>query len=340
MPVVRCPTHDIPYNSANPRGCPACWREQQGVSSDAEVMKQLARLSMGLPAIEELPPPPPAPPPGQIAEVIPTKPPPGYRGPWPPPVTQQPKVPVPELTVVQKSVSWIHAHRATALGGVAILITLVLLWILARPDFIDDPQPPALTAEARPLAVAPNVPVEASFGMLGTSRPLVNPDARSLARYRWDDGIIVDGLNAMIYAVTLVDGSRSWNGLRVGAGEEPTRGALTLLGRLREPTPLAPRTPIRLSGYQVVNVLEDRPMRHVMAEIRPPNGCMDVQVTLVPRAIGRLRQSAGDLWVLARGAAPLEWVVGQVRVVSRLVPGPYAGAPDCGAAQRPEPQRP
>ena len=32
MPLVRCPTHKIPYNDENPRGCPACAREKEGAA--------------------------------------------------------------------------------------------------------------------------------------------------------------------------------------------------------------------------------------------------------------------------------------------------------------------
>lgn len=337
MPVVRCEIHNIPYNSANPRGCPACWREQQGESSDAEVMKQLARLSMGLPAIEELPPEPrrsgprsagPLPPGHPDDNMHPGRPP-GYAGPWPPPVTTQPRLPAPGLSDAQKAWRWAVKHRSVALAVLALVIVIPLIWIITRPNFVADPQPPIITTTPRPLAVLPNVPIDAAFGMLGTERPVVNPDTRALARYQWPDGVIVDALNGMVYAVTLTRGQRSWRGLQVGTPEEAARGEMALLGPLDEPPRGAPRRAILLEGYQVVPTLDDRPIRGLTAEIRPPNGCLDVQVTFTPRTIGRLRQDPNDLWALARGATPFEWVVGSIRLVSRTVPGPYAGRPDC-----------
>lgn len=301
-------------------------------------MRQLARLSMGLPAMDE--PPPLPPPPGGPPEGIPAGPPRGYTGAWPPPVTTQPRLPVPQPSTGDKLLRLANEHRSVALAVVALAIALPLVWIIARAPFVADPQPPIQTTEARPLPVNPNLPIAAAFGMLGTLGPVANPDSRFLARYTWSEGITADALNGMIYAVTLTEGARSWRGLRVGDGEDATRGALALLGPVRTPTVGAQRGPILLDGYQTLSTLDERPIRRVVAEIRPPNGCLDVIVTLTPRAIGRLRQRQGDMWAIARGSAPFEWVVGTVRIVSRAVPGPYAGGPDCDPPNLPQPLGP
>src|SRR5882672_6653427 len=57
MPLVRCPIHNIPYNSDNPRGCPACAREKEG--ANVGVMEELARASRATRGVPEplLPPP-------------------------------------------------------------------------------------------------------------------------------------------------------------------------------------------------------------------------------------------------------------------------------------------
>ena len=57
MALVRCEKHSIPYNDSNPRGCPACAREEKG-DDQATMMAELARASRRVEAIPEPPPPP------------------------------------------------------------------------------------------------------------------------------------------------------------------------------------------------------------------------------------------------------------------------------------------
>src|SRR5690349_8080470 len=68
MPLVRCPIHNIPYNSDNPRGCPACAREREGATSTvAQELARVSRATRGVaPPVEPAPPPPEPPPPVNI----------------------------------------------------------------------------------------------------------------------------------------------------------------------------------------------------------------------------------------------------------------------------------
>lgn len=107
-----------------------------------------------------------------------------------------------------------------------------------------------------------------------------------------------------------------------------TRGHLALLGAIREDTVLR-AAPLPMGGYEAYRTVATLPRRRLSVEVRPPNGCFDVYVDLAPQVIG-VAARAGDtvVAVARRGAAPM-WVAHQVRVVSRALPGPYAGRPVC-----------
>ena len=75
--------------------------------------------------------------------------------------------------------------------------------------------------------------------------------------------------------------------------------------------------------------LDERPVRTLRAEVRPPNGCLDVLVDLQPRAIGVLLDGDDRYAVVGRGEPTLDWVVTRIRVVSRAIRGPYAAGVAC-----------
>ncbi|HEX9631183.1 MAG TPA: hypothetical protein VGA02_01870 [Gemmatimonadales bacterium] len=318
MAVVRCPTHNVPYNDENPRGCPACWQEKIG-DDPAQLMRELARASKAIPHVEILPPPTEdeLPPMHRLAT-----------GAWPGPVTQPPRVPTPEPTQLQRLWHFLRANLAAVVGTGLIAVAAVLVWVITRPTFESALLPPVPTSDARPFPVAPNTPIIGAFALFGPRAPEVNPDSPTLARYDFGEGTLVDALNGVVYAVTLESPDRSWEGNRVGMEETRARGTLALLGPLADEEPAA-SAPFPLGGYLAYRRLADLPRRHLTAAVRPPNGCYDVRVEVAPRVIGTATRADETFVAVARRGGTTTWVVHRVRVVSRALRGPYAGPPAC-----------
>ena len=315
MALVRCSKHSIPYNDANPRGCPACWQEQEG-RGEAELMRELARASRGVPHVEILEPDT-----SEIHDPI-------TAADWPPPVTTPPRLPTRPLTRAERLVLFLSTHRTVVAGAGALAVIALLLLYIARPTFTLGNDPPLLREEARPFPVQLGMVIDGVFALFGTVPPRVNPDSPSLARYQFEPGVIVDALNSTVYAVTLTTIDRAWNGNRVGLPERQARGRLALLGPIQEPDDVTP-APFPVGSYLVYAEAAVRPRRRLVAEIRPPNGCYDVQVDIAPRIIGTVTRGDESFVVVARRGRQMEWVAVMVRAVSRTMEGPYAGAPAC-----------
>ena len=314
MAIVRCPTHDIPYNDENPRGCPACWRDRQGTDDGGRLMRELARASRGAPAVEVLPPTEPeggTAPPRQ----------------WPP-VTQPPRLPTPEPTRLEAFGRFLAAHAVTITVVLLGALTLVFLYYVSRPTFTEGYIPPLATTDPLPLPIEPNTPILGGFALLGPIPPEVNPESSTLARYNFGRGSLVDVLNGTVYAITLVTPERTWRGHRVGLSEIQARGHLALLGAIREDTVMRAAA-VSMGGYESYRSVATLPRRELATEVRPPNGCFDVYVTLAPQVIGVAARAGDTVVAVARRGAPPSWVVHEVRVVSRALQGPYAGAPVC-----------
>jgi hypothetical protein len=318
MPVVRCPVHDVPYNDENPRGCPACWQDKIG-KDPAGLMKELARASQAIPRVEILPPPtddelPPM-------ERLRT-------GAWPTPVTQPPRLPTPEPTRLERFTRGLHTHAVAVTSVGLVAVAAVLMWYVSRPTFTSTLQPPALSGEALPFPVVPNTPVLGAFALLGPQVATVHPESPSLARYDFGDGTLVDTFNGVVYAVTLTSPRRSWQGNRVGVDQTRARGGLALLGPVTEDEPAA-AAPFPFGGYLAFRGLADLPRHRLTAEVRPPNGCYDVQLVTAPQVIGTATRGGETFLAVSRRGGTLAWVVHEVRVVSRAIRGPYAGPPVC-----------
>lgn len=316
MAVIRCPTHDIPYNEENPRGCPACWQQRLG-SDPANVMRELARASRAIPHVEILAPP--------TEEEVPTQ---RLSGVWPPPVTQPPRLPTPEPTRLERLGAFIRAHLAAVAMGAIVLVAAALIYVITRPTFGPAMIPPPLAGDARPFPVVPHTSILGVFTLLGPRTPQVHPDDGRLARYDFGDGAVVDVFNGEVYAVTLTSGARAWEGLRVGTPDLQARGRLALLGPVREDEPV-PVAPFPFGGYLAFRGMADLPRRMLTAEVRPPNGCHDVQVEIAPQVIGTATRGEDTYLAVGRRGGAMSWVVHRVRVVSRAVRGPYAGTPAC-----------
>jgi len=89
----------------------------------------------------------------------------------------------------------------------------------------------------RPFPVAPNDPIAVVFSAVGPQRSQPNPTSPMLERYSYGTDLFVDGLNGMVYAITLAVPNRNWRGLRVGMSQTNAEGMLAMLGPPREAEP-------------------------------------------------------------------------------------------------------
>lgn len=313
MAVVRCPKHDIPYNDENPRGCPACAAEREGGRA-SQVMRELAQASRSGRRTTELGPDDHAGPPETQ---------------WPPPVTQPPRVPTHEPGRLERTWRFVRMHRRSLAGVAVFIVFLVVVWYATRPTFAAAYDPPQPTGNPLPLPVQANAPVASVFAVLGVEPPRANPDSPMLVRYNYGPDVQIDALNDVVYAITVTTPNRTWSGLRVGSSEAAVVGRLALLGAPHE-TITEPMPARDMKGYSIYPTPRSRPTHLFRIALRPPNGCYDVEVRVVPQILGHLIRQTGLPVVVAYPGAPLRWVTSEIRVVSRALPGPYVkGPPAC-----------
>jgi hypothetical protein len=309
MALIRCPKHGIPYNDDNPRGCPACALEKEG-GEQAQVMRELARASQ----MVKRPTGATAAP---VAEPV-----------YTPPVTTPPRLPTTEPGMLERLQDAARRRPIAAIGVPLSLLLLGLLLFRSGPKFIQQPSPVPYHGDVLPLPIDPGVPLSAVFAILGVQPPGPSPEGPSLERYSYGSDLNIDALNGTVYEISLLVPNRSWHGLQVGIPEREVEGALALLG---PPQPAAPPVDSRadiLRGLLVYPSLDARPTRSLKAEVRPPNGCYDVVVTIQPRAVGILVAGDRRYAVMGPPRIQLEWVATRVQVVNRAVAGP-AGPGTC-----------
>ena len=329
MALVRCPVHKIPFNDDNPRGCPACAREKEG-KGRVSIMQELAKAQQ----VVDTPPPKPAPEPRISTAKVriedkgapPTHP--AYRRPSSAAMHTPQQQVVTEGPLGRTSLGVLQERFKQLAVGTIVVLTIALI-IFSRPSFREGVYPTAVAGTPRPLPLNPNGHITTAFSALGTRSPKANPDSPSLAHYTYGTDLTVDAVNGIIYAVTVRIPNRSWRGLHAGMPERSARGALALLGAVSEPPSTAVPQPEEVGGYWVYPSLDRRPKRTLQVSVRPPNGCHDVQVELQPQAIGTLAVGDSRYAVVGTESAALDWVVTQVRVVSRSLRGPYSGVPAC-----------
>ncbi len=326
MPLVRCPTHDIPYNSENPRGCPACAREKAGGKGQPDVMRELARSSQQIrrPNLGSSARAPIARGPAAQKDVQQVNP----SNPW---VTTPPKRPDIEDTPLEKLTGGMLKRRLLTGAGALIVVSVMILRATSGTRYIEQKHPPIVEdlTLLRALAVPVNVRMETVFSVLGTQAPRAVPNQPRLQRYSYGTDLEVDAINGRVYAIAIRVAGRVWRGLRVGIGETNAQGALALLGRPRQfgdPVTMQPRD---VAGYNVFPSVGQRPRRTIGVEVRPPNGCYDVMVDVQPKLSGILIDGDRRYGVLEDGALTSEWFVTQIRIVSRSMTGPYASGIAC-----------
>ncbi len=181
----------------------------------------------------------------------------------------------------------------------------------------------------RPLAVPVNVRMETVFSVLGTQAPQAVPDQPRLQRYSYGTDLEVDAINGLVYAISIRVANRVWRGLRVGISETNAQGALALLGAPRQFGSPVTTQPRDIGGYSVYRSMDERPSKTIGAEVRPPNGCYDVLVDVQPKLAGFLVDGDRRYPALGEGNVSTEWVVTQVRIVSRSMLGPFSQGVAC-----------
>lgn len=324
MTQVRCEKHGISYNDESPRGCPACSDEKSAESRD--VMRKLAQASQTkLDALADdeksgaKPKPKPKPKVKISAERMAT---------------------LKDLfegtaATIQDDAPRISTFGSRVLGllgktgnkkvlkfGLPILVVLfVVAWFINSSHYIVQPSP-AVVESPLPFPVQPGTRVEVLFAVLGVRPPEQHPTDRRLARFQYGSDLIVDALNGFVYSITFKVSNRVWQGISVGMSEESASGALALLGEPSETGNADPPPPERRGAYRVYDTLNDRPLRQLQAEVRPPNGCLDVAVDLRYLSTGVIVRGDRRWIVVGVGSESLTWVVTEVRITDRSVVGP------------------
>jgi len=327
MALVRCPKHKIPYNEENPRGCPACAREKGGESTS--LMQELAQAQQA---------PSPRSSTKKTAPAAATHKSPQSAGrttgaPVLHPFAVATKLPKPPTTVqgpLEKLWRGATSNRSYAMGGALIVILAAVVLLTSGPRFSAGTIPtPVAEAEVRPLPLVVNSPITMAFSALGTRSPRENPDNPRLMRYTFGSDLVIDAAGSSIYAITLRIPNRSWSGLRVGMSRQRAEGELALLGVPQEVTIPSSTAGQVVAGYRVFGSLETRPKLTLLAEVRPPNGCYDVFVDLQPQVIGTIDDGGVNYVAVAEEGGSLNWVVTEIRVVSRSRRGGYSASPAC-----------
>ncbi len=293
MALVRCEKHNIPYNDSNPRGCPACAREQDG-DDQANVMAQLARASRRIDAIPELP-------------------------------LVEPATPAPEA---EQSFEVPKKKSILIYGIGAVVVLAFILRQFMGPQFEEQADPVTDPGEIRPLTLFPGQQVQVLFAQMGTRPPQPHPSASRLQRYQYGQDLIFDAINNVLYSIEIRVPNRTWQGLRVGVSVQEAQGAVALLGTVTEDSTQT-RSPTQIGGYLVFPSLAQRPVRTISTQVRPPNGCYDVTVELRPRAIGILTDDEQRYAAVGRPGDAVRWAVTQIQVIGRSMVGPLSGPPAC-----------
>ncbi len=213
-----------------------------------------------------------------------------------------------------------------------LIVVFGIMWIATtRQRFVEQEHPHLLDDDTLllPLAVPVDAPMETVFSILGTRVPRPVPDQPRLQRYSYGTDLEVDAINGRVYAISIRVPNRQWQGLRVGMSEANAQGALMLLGPPRQFGSAVTTRPQDMGGYSVYLSMDERPRKTIGAEVRPPNGCFDVLVDVQPKLAGFVIDGERRYPTLGRGDVSPEWLVTQIRIVSRATVGPFAQGVAC-----------
>ena len=213
-----------------------------------------------------------------------------------------------------------------------LIVVFGIMWIATtRQRFVEQEHPHLLDDDTLllPLAVPVDAPMETVFSILGTRAPRPVPDQPRLQRYSYGTDLEVDAINGRVYAISIRVPNRQWQGLRVGMSEANAQGALMLLGPPRQFGSAVTTRPQDMGGYSVYLSMDERPRKTIGAEVRPPNGCFDVLVDVQPKLAGFVIDGERRYPTLGRGDVSPEWLVTQIRIVSRATVGPFAQGVAC-----------
>ena len=303
MAVVRCPKHELPYNEDNPRGCPACAAEEAGESLGSAWSPTGSGVE-----------------PGGSSDL-------GAGGPGSDGLVRsiegQLNVATDRLTdPFRRAAGWIK-DKAKARPGWAAMVALVgiilmvgMIRRIGGPEFVAQLTPRGASGEVLPLAVEPGQPLDVMFSILGTRAPRPHPTESRMERYVYTLDLIADALNGQVHALTIRTPDRSWRGLRVGMPSVDGEGALSMLGRFTSRDD-GRGDPQPKDGYLIFPSRVTVPVTTVTAEMRPPNGCLDVTVEFQPAISGELLDGGLRSPVVGREGDDVAWVVTEIYVVSR-----------------------
>ena len=134
-------------------------------------------------------------------------------------------------------------------------------------------------------------------------------------------------MNGAVHTIRYGLTNRAWQGLRVGIGETPIQGSLATIAppRQTDQTPGGAST-VR-SGYVTYSREADLPSRTYTSEVRPPNGCYDVQAITRPRIIGYVVDGEERFPAVAREGNAASWVAAEIVITwrSRATANPAQG---------------
>lgn len=306
MAVVRCPKHELPYNEDNPRGCPACAAEEAGESYTS------ASAAWSQRGVEAEP--------SRRADA-------GATGPGSDSLVRsiedQLNVATDRLfDPFRRAGEWLkdQAKARPAIASLVVLVGVLALVTAVRrmggPEFVEQPIPRPANGDVRPLAVVPGQPLDVMFSILGITTPRPHPTESRMERYVYTLDLIVDALNGQVHSLTIRTPDRSWRGLRVGMPAADGEGALSLLGRFTSRDDGRGEPDVK-DGYLIFPSRVTIPVTTITAEMRPPNGCLDVTVEFQPAIWGELVDGGLRSPVVGMAGDELGWVVTQIHVVTR-----------------------
>ena len=80
---------------------------------------------------------------------------------------------MPEPTGLERIWGFVKAHRPAVGLALVSAVVLSLVFVITRPDFIEEYDPPLINQAPRPFPVPVNLPIDGVFALLGTVAPSI-----------------------------------------------------------------------------------------------------------------------------------------------------------------------